>query len=299
MSAAQTICNHCHTEMSVADARVYAKDGFDVVRCPSCGLVFRAHMPSSEELDHIYDDAYFASPSAAGGLGATGYLDYVGDEELHRVNARKRLARLEAHVSPGALLDVGCAAGFFLDEARRQGWRPRGIELSAHMASWATERLGLSVDRVSFADAQLDEGTYDAITMWDYIEHSVDAAADLQHSRRLLREGGILALSTGDVGSLAARLSGSRWHLLTPRHHNYFFQPRTLGTMLDRAGFTVVSSGHPASWYSVQYLTHKLRTMVDRPVVTHAADRLRAGRLGRVQVPVNLWDIMVVFARAR
>ena len=34
-----------------------------------------------------------------------------------------------------------------------------------------------------------------------------------------------LALSTGDVGSLAARLSGSRWHLLTPRHHNYFFQP--------------------------------------------------------------------------
>jgi 2-polyprenyl-3-methyl-5-hydroxy-6-metoxy-1,4-benzoquinol methylase len=284
--------------MAVTEARAYMKDGFEIVRCPSCGLLFRAKMPDADELERIYADEYFTSPST-GELGATGYLDYVEDEELHRVNARKRLDALRKHAAPGALLDVGCAAGFFLDEARKAGWRPHGIELSTSMASWANSRLGLQVERVPFGDAELQPHAYDAITMWDYIEHSVDPAADLQRSHQLLKPGGILALSTGDIGSLAARLSGSRWHLLTPRHHNYFFQPHTIRRMLERAQFSVVSVAHPAGWYSLQYLTHKLRTMIDQRAVTRVADRLQHARVGRVQVPVNLWDIMVVVARAR
>jgi 2-polyprenyl-3-methyl-5-hydroxy-6-metoxy-1,4-benzoquinol methylase len=285
--------------MAVPEARVYTKDGFEIVRCPSCGLVFRAYMPASDDLGAIYSDAYFTSPADSQEIGATGYLDYVADEELHRVNARKRLEQLRRHAVPGRLLDVGCAAGFFLDEARRAGWDSSGIELSTSMASWAQDRLGLPVERVPFGNAELEPHAYDAITMWDYIEHSVDPAADLKRSHHLLKPGGILALSTGDVGSLAARLSGSRWHLLTPRHHNYFFQPHTIRRMLERSQFSVVSVGHPAGWYSVRYLAHKLRTMIDRPAVTHITDRLHTARVGRVQIPLNLGDIMVVVARAR
>lgn len=297
--SATTTCNSCKTVMAVPLARAFVKDGFEIVRCPSCGLVFRAHMPTAEELGDIYVDAYFASPADDGEIGATGYLDYVADEELHRVNAKKRLDRLRQHTAPGRLLDVGCAAGFFLDEARRAGWEPHGIELSRSMASWAQERLGLPVKRAQFGEAELEPHGYDAITMWDYLEHSVDPAADLERSHHLLKPGGVLALSTGDIGSLAARLSGSRWHLLTPRHHNYFFQPHTIRRLLGQAGFGVVSIVHPAGWYSVQYLTHKLRTMLDRPAVTRVADRLQSARVGRIKVPVNLWDIMVVVARAR
>jgi len=299
VSKATTICNNCGTAMGVPETRAYTKDGFEIVRCPSCDLVFRAHMPAPEELGSIYNDAYFASPADDEEIGATGYLDYVADEELHRVNAKRRLGRLRRHASPGRLLDVGCAAGFFLDEARRSGWEPRGIELAPSMASWAEEHLGLPVDRVPFAVARLEPNAYDAITMWDYIEHSVDPVGDLRRSHELLKPGGILALSTGDVGSLAARLSGSRWHLLTPRHHNFFFERRTLSRMLERSQFSVVSVGHPASWYSVQYLAHKLRTIVDGPTIERVADRLQGGRIGRLQVPVNLWDIMSVIARAR
>ena len=56
-----TTCNNCGAEIAVADARVYTKDGFDIVRCPSCGLVFRAHMPAQEELAAIYSDVYFGA----------------------------------------------------------------------------------------------------------------------------------------------------------------------------------------------------------------------------------------------
>ena len=98
---------------------------------------------------------------------------------------------------------------------------------------------------------------------------------------------------------VVARLSGSRWHLLTPRHHNYFFQPRTLRPMLERAGLDVISVAHPPAWYSVRYLVHKLRTMVDRPPITSASERLQTARAGSIRLPINLWDIMVVVARAR
>lgn len=295
----RTTCNSCGTEMVVQEARAYAKDGFEIVRCPLCDLVFRAQMPTPEELGAIYNDAYFASSPNDQKVGGTGYLDYVADEELHRINARKRLGRLSTHAFPGRLLDVGCAAGFFLDEARHAGWEPCGIELAPNMAAWARERLGLAVERVPFAAAELEPHGYDAITMWDYIEHSIDPSADLHRSYQLLKPGGILALSTGDIGSFAARLSGSRWHLLTPRHHNFFFQPHTLRRMLEQAQFSVLSLAHGASWYSVEYLVHKLRTMIDRPAVTTITDRLQGGRLGRIRVPVNLWDIMTVVARAR
>lgn len=299
MTAAVTTCNSCGAELRVADALAYTKDGYEIVRCPTCGLLFRATMPAPAELGAIYGDAYFSAPSDDGEIGATGYLDYVADEELHRVNARKRLDQLRRHAPPGRLLDVGCAAGFFLDEARRAGWEPHGIELAPSMATWAQERLGLPVERMPFGDAELEPHTYDAITMWDYIEHSVDPAADLKRCHLLLKPGGALLLSTGDVGSLAARLSGSRWHLLTPRHHNYFFQPVTLRRMLERSRLNVVSVSHPAGWYSVSYLAHKLRTMIDRPAVTGLTNRLQTTRMGRLQIPVNLWDIMVVVARAR
>jgi 2-polyprenyl-3-methyl-5-hydroxy-6-metoxy-1,4-benzoquinol methylase len=275
------------------------KDGFELLRCPSCGLVFRARMPDPAELQQVYADEYFAATAADDGVGATGYLDYVADEELHRVNARKRVAMLRRHVAPGALLDVGCAAGFFLDEARRAGWEARGIELSTTMAAWATCELGLRVDCMPFAAAELEPAAYDAITMWDYIEHSIDPAQDIRRSRELLRPGGVIALSTGDIGSLVARVSGSRWHLLTPRHHNYFFQPRTLRHLLERADLEVVSVAHPPGWYSVRYLAHKLRTMVDRSPITRVSERLQTAQLGRIRLPINLWDIMVVVARAR
>ena len=83
--------------------------------------------------------------------------------------------------------------------------------------------------------------------MWDYIEHAVDPRADVERARYRLRPGGLLALSTGDVGSLLALFPLDRWHLMTPRHHNYFFSARTLQLLLRDCGFEVVVVRHPAA----------------------------------------------------
>ena len=269
------------------------KDGYEIVGCRTCGTLFRADLPGPQELADIYGDAYFFS--AAGERGAHGYLDYLGEEPNHRATARRRLRLLERYRSGGRLLDVGCAAGFFADEARRRGWQVEGVELSATMAELAGS-LGVSVHRAAFADAELPDASFDVVTMWDFIEHSTDPLEDLRHASRLLRPGGIVALSTGDAASLVARLTGSRWHLLTPRHHNFFFTTSSIDVALRHAGLRELAVTHPGGRYTLAYLSHKLRTLADVPVLRSVSARTSAGRLGGVSIPINLFDIMTVVA---
>jgi len=92
---------------------------------------------------------------------------------------------------------------------------------------------------------------------------------------------------------VVARLTGRRWHLLTPEHHNFFFDRRTLGRMLDEAGSSARGTAR-ASLYSVSHALYKLGA-----VGRVSSVRRVSTRLGRVGVPLNLFDIVTVVARRR
>jgi 2-polyprenyl-3-methyl-5-hydroxy-6-metoxy-1,4-benzoquinol methylase len=291
-------CLLCNAQVDVETDLGWRKDGYDIVRCPSCGLVFRAELPDEQALSQIYDENYFRDqPDRA---DRHGYADYLRDASLHRANARRRLGLLATLMPrPGRLLDVGCAAGFFVDEARRAGWEASGMDVSAAMVNWARSELGAPVIRANFAQTDVAQPLFDAITMWDYIEHSIDPRRDFGKAREHLRPGGILALSTGDIGTLSARLAGHRWHLLTPEHHNFFFETKTLRRLLEDTGFDVLEARHRASVYSVGHVLYKLAASGRLGAVRRAASRLGRSSVGHAGVPINLYDIVTVVARRR
>ena len=288
-------CVVCGAHVDRVACLRWRKDGWDILRCPSCGLIFRSVLPSAAELDDIYADAYF--DAAAGDIGGQGYSDYVGEAELHRESARDRLRLLARFVEPGRLLDVGAAAGFFVDEAGSAGWDAAGIDIAPSMVGWGREHLGVRLELGALASSEQAPESLAAVTMWDYIEHATDPRGDVEAAFRLLQPGGVLALSTGDVDSLAARISGRRWHLLTPRHHNYYFSAGTLDRLLESVGYELLWTGHPGHRYTLRHLAHKSRTMVDVAPLRGLSDRLDATRAGAVRIPVNLWDIVTVVAR--
>ena len=262
------------------------KDGYELVRCTSCGMLMRRTLPAPAELESIYAAGYFAHDPAN---PVDGYADYLADAERHRETARRRLGLIDRFVSGrGRLLDVGAAAGFFVAEATRAGWRAEGIDIAPQVVDWGRRELGVEL-RLGGLASLSDEGL-GAVTMWDYIEHSLDPAAELAKARQLLAPGGVVALSTGDLGSLAARLSRSRWHLLTPRHHNFFFSRTTLLDLLRRSGFVPAWVGHPGARYSLAHIAYK-------SLPNAVANRVAASRLGRRSLPVNLFDIVTVVAR--
>jgi SAM-dependent methyltransferase len=256
----------------------------------------RRRLPSPGELDEIYGPEYFTHRA---GHPVDGYADYLRDAEWHRTTARRRLALLERLAwSRGRLLDVGAAAGFFVDEANRAGWDAEGVDVAAHVVEWGRRELGVPLAVGGLGDVE-GAGTFAAVTMWDYIEHSLDPRGELARANELLAPGGLVALSTGDRDSLAARISRSRWHLLTPRHHNFFFSTATLTILLERSGFDVAWRGHPGARYSLAHIAYKLDRSVRVGASGAVSRRVAGSRLGGVSLPLNLYDIVTVVARKR
>lgn len=191
------------------------------------------------------------------------------------------------------ILDIGCSTGVFLDEARARGWRAHGLEVSDYAVQVARRR-GLAVRRAAVEELSLPSAAFDCITMWDVIEHLRDPIGVFGEVSAALRPGGVFALSTGDITSFCARLSGSRWHLFNLPEHLFFYSPRSLQLLLARAGLRVVAIRREISWYTADYLFERLaKTLLRRK---WSAGPLRDW-LQSLQVPASLGDIVSVYAR--
>ena len=148
------------------------------------------------------------------------------------------------------VLDIGCNTGELLDFARNRGCETSGVEYSA-----ASRRVLEKKGHRAFASLADVSGSYDVITAFDLVEHFYDIPNFFRSCKELLREGGVLVILTGDIGSLTARLCKSNWwYLKYPEHiafpsRRYF--ARHTGLSLDRWLRTYASKGYRAGWRQI------------------------------------------------
>jgi SAM-dependent methyltransferase len=262
------------------------KQGVEILQCAACRLAFwipgAGFDPSS-----LYDGDYFASEHAA-----HGYDDYAALEPALRATFRRRLAKLGG-ATGAKLLDVGAAYGFAASEAERAGFRVFAAEISADAARHAGALVPGRVLRASADHLPFGTACFDVVTLWDVIEHLPAPHAAVSEIARCLRPGGRLVLTTGDVGSLVAWLSGARWHLYTLPEHLFFYSRESLRRLLGSHGFRVETIRAEGALYPVGYLVERLRkTLVGRS----RTGSIRFPGAGLV-VPVNLFDVITVTAR--
>jgi len=260
----------------------FEKLGFNILRCGRCKLG-RTDVPAEFNPAAIYTDAYFQ------GGAADGYCDYPASGAILRREFRRTLKHLRRVVSGGRLLEVGCAYGFFLDEAR--GWfESEGIEVSVAAAAACRQR-GLNVSQGT-VESVTSEGRkpYDAVVMLDVIEHLADPAGTLEILHRRLSPGGGLLITTGDWQSLLARSLGRHWRLMTPPQHLFFFSRRNLILLLQRLGFSVVRCVRPWKWVPLGLAAYQ--------VGNRCGWRFRSleGLCG-IGLPLNLFDAVQIVAR--
>jgi SAM-dependent methyltransferase len=262
------------------------KDGIQILDCPACGLAWWEPPPGFRP-EALYDGAYFADPGER-----RGYDDYAGLEPALRRSFARRLARLPAPEPGARLLDVGAAFGFGVSEARTAGWRAIGLERSREAASAAARALPGRITVATGLRLPFGDRRFDAVTLWDVLEHLPAPHAALAEVARVLRPGGRLALTTGDAGSWLARLSGARWHLYNLPEHLFFYTRRSLCQLVAAHGLRVESLRSESSLYPLGYLAERLRkTLLGRP-------GRRAARWpgARLCLPVNLFDVVALQA---
>ena len=175
----------------------------DLFRCGNCGTVFVHPPPTSAQLTELY--------------GREDYYDGARRQEARlRTEALDRARRLK-HSGARSVLDVGCAAGYFLDAGRELGLEMSGVE-PGPAANDAVGR-GHTVHRKWLGELDLGDVRFDAVTLWEVVEHVVDPIQLLRAAVSLVRPGGILALSTPSMSGLPARLLGARFPMVTPPEH--------------------------------------------------------------------------------
>jgi SAM-dependent methyltransferase len=272
------LCNST-TEQSV----LYSVRHCLIYRCERCGLGSTEVPPELNVLD-LYDESYFR------GGQTDGYGDYLASEAVLRREFRSSVATLRRHVPPGGrVLEVGCAYGFFLAEAR-QYFNCVGVEVSAPAVEHS-RRLGLDVKQGVVTAAVLEElGQFDAIVMLDVIEHLDRPAETMRLLATAVRRNGVVMISTGDWGSRVAQLLGKRWRLMTPPQHLFFFSRPTLSRLLVQSGFDVLSSRHPWKVVPLGLMAYQAANRLGlRLPVTKA--------LYSAGIPVNLFDAVQVIGR--
>jgi 2-polyprenyl-3-methyl-5-hydroxy-6-metoxy-1,4-benzoquinol methylase len=202
------------------------------LRCPVCGMV-RAAETDAEAVRDLYDASYY---EAYGGVDA----GYESDPERRRYESRRRLALVHRFVRGGRLLEIGSAAGVFLDAAHRDGFTVLGIEPAEELARAAGERFGVEVRSGFVEDADLEPGSADVICAWHVLEHIPEPLGVLRALRAVLVPGGFLALEVPNAASAEAVRLGAAWPHWDPAHHVGHYTPTALRRLLERAGYTVV-----------------------------------------------------------
>lgn len=261
--------------------------GYRMVRCPDCGLQWWDF--SSIDRIALYGPEYFR------GANGDGYDDYFAEQAGVERTARRRLQRTREilGLGGGRVLDLGCGPGFFLNAARAEGWEVEGVELSESAADYARQTLHLPVVTAEIRPDVVPGSTFDLVTMWDVIEHLPDPLRALRAAAGALRSGGGLVLTTGDVDSVVARLSGERWHLYNLPEHFFFHTERSLRRLIGQAGLDVVAVRREPMVVSLQYAFGRVARSYFRGA------GLRFGRwLPDILFPVTLHDVITVYARA-
>jgi len=227
---------------------------FRLVQCPQCGLIRQNPHLSWESLKDYYPEDY--SP----------YTKIIETERstARRMDRRygmwKRLRALERFQPGGRLLDVGCGTGVFLGEAQRSGrWELMGVEPSPQAAAYAQEALGISVLAQRFDEADLPAGHFDAITMWNVLEHLDSPIRDLRRAYQLIRPGGWLVLAIPNVDGSGAKLFGRYWMGWDLPRHLYLFPKKQLRRILGEIGFDwvdarCIAGGHSSLDLSIEFL---------------------------------------------
>ncbi len=224
--SAQAACSGCGShEYKV----LYDFDAANYVRCLSCGLTYVLPMPA--EADMVVRAEYWAQKYHT---QETKIVQHYSPD-FQKVAFSAHLAHLSPYRKNGRLLDVGCGIGGFLSAAKGAGWDTFGVDVSS--SALIALGKGLNVRHSNLADAAFERDYFDAITLFDVVEHIPAAFPLFTEINRILRPGGCVYILTPNLQGVSAKLLGREWEAIEPQDHVVLFRKRDLQRMLARAKF--------------------------------------------------------------
>ena len=215
--------------------QTFVKEGFTFVQCKNCNLIYVNPCLKEEYVKQVYKHQSYSDIVKS----------LVGDSNDYR---RERFGKERVGIinhflpeQPGPtrrLLDVGCATGFFLEAARESGWDVYGVEPNPYMADFA-QKNGLNVRNETIEETTLPDSFFDAVALFELIEHVKNPLQIIEKVYQLLRQGGMVFIYTPNFDCAERLIMGTDCHFIWGSNHLSYFTVDTLCYALERVGFAV------------------------------------------------------------
>jgi len=215
-------CNH-----GKAQQVIYENDYFGK-QCNDCNLIYISPRPTIKEIFDIYghDQAHLSADT------------HIQGSYLKRLYARHTLGLIKRYCTQGEMLEIGSGGGYFLDEARKIGFKPHAIELNTAQAAFIKNNLNIPCQEKPFCHNSFGEKKFDILYHCDVISHLHDPIDAFKIMYSKLQKNGYLVFETGNIGDI-----DKTYYELFPAFqypdHLFFFTQENLINLLNQTGFTV------------------------------------------------------------
>jgi 2-polyprenyl-3-methyl-5-hydroxy-6-metoxy-1,4-benzoquinol methylase len=266
----------------------FVSKGYSINKCDICSFAEVTKQPSNNELEKIYSDLHLS------------HLKFRDEKAAKREN----LSRLKilSHFIPthSTVLDAGCSTGDFIVLAK-QLFNVYGIDISDGAINEAKTRapeIAHRIKNIALENISNEWPKFDAICLWDVIEHVRDPVAITQSLMHLLKPGGLIFLSTPDFGSITAKIMKQHWAFMIPPLHLSYFSRKSLEHLFGvRIKSQIISCKSRGKWTSIAFLFYKLNQINYLFAPTFFLNYISCSWFGRINLYVPTNDIIYLVVR--
>ncbi len=254
---------------------------YRIIKCNTCGLI---------RSDTVVDPQILAQ------LYAKSTFNYDDEVANLRFTYGRYLFKLDNYgVQKGALLEIGCGNGFFLEEALAQGYATvRGVEPSADAIAKASSKVRPYIVCDIMHPGLFESEQFDVICMFQVFDHIPNPGYLLEECFRILKPGGMILCINHNVQSVSARLLKERSPIIDIEH-TYLYSSSTMSNIFAAHRFKVVHVGSVYNKYTMHYLAWlaPLPAALKSMILTF----IKSSYIGHIRVSVPLGNFHVIARR--
>jgi 2-polyprenyl-3-methyl-5-hydroxy-6-metoxy-1,4-benzoquinol methylase len=207
------------------------QEEFKVVECDSCGFHFTNPIPEPDKIGEYYKSEEYISHSS----NKKGVINFLYNT-VRGITLKEKVKWIQNVTDGKCLLDIGSGTGHFLKAANENGFNGTGLEPDADARDFAHKN-----NQVRSSSQQelynIDDNSFDVITMWHVLEHVYDLRKDLKRIEEILRSNGKLFIAVPNMNSYDARYYKEFWAAYDVPRHLYHFKQNDISRLLMDFGF--------------------------------------------------------------
>jgi SAM-dependent methyltransferase len=225
------VCDSSSSELFLTcKDHTVSRETFDIVKCIDCGFKYTNPRPEINVLGNYYKSEEYVSHSNA----KKGFINSTY-QTVRKYTLIKKLQLISRYYKTGKMLDIGSGTGEFLKICNNAKWETIGIEPSDDARQMSIKNYNLDV-RKEEEMANLEEGSFDVITMWHVLEHVRDLNTRIEDLKRLIKPNGIIIIAVPNCNSPDAKIYKENWAAYDVPRHLYHFTPTDIETVFKKHG---------------------------------------------------------------